>query len=309
MSNSDNEWEDSDDEWVESGSNVVTNTPNESEDFFNTTETITWDNVLSKHGKYEAMGENIKLGNFLSVDGIKTLYRCEPVEKKYPEIMFNGELTQYKHVLLTMALFHADCEHELIRVPDLKDKYTDLKNAGGVVDLSNETYVHRTEYGLWINGKQPRSIRFKKKATDPITKSDCAFRVGCAFKFVTNTAEPRQIIVATPFENGVLLKDKAIRSEPFFVKSKRQEKDQSRPTKRRKKEIEVQKILTDINTVNVQKTKLQSAKGRLEYQISVIEHFFANTGLKIAHMENGPAKIALQHAFRSVGSKKQSVTL
>ena len=281
---------DSEDDWVDSDYTTIQQNIDDTRDSF--VNSVAPSNGPDyAHSNYDALPEKIKLVNFLSTDGIATIYRCEPVNKQYPTVDLGS--MDYKHVLLTMALFHNGCESVFVRFPDLKDK----------------TSIHRSSYGLWVDAKQDHLFRIKKKATDLITKENTAFRLGGDFKFHTNDMEPRFIIIATPFENGVFLKDKAIRTCPFFVKSKRQERHLSNPAKKRKKEVEVQKILTDINTVETQKEKLQMQRGRLRYEISMTTRFFEKMYEEIGRCPDACTRIALEHAFRPLVNKKQRVSL
>jgi hypothetical protein len=190
----------------------------------------------------------------------------------------------YTHVLLTMTLFHPNCGHVHVRFPDLKDKVEQ----------------HRSEQGLWIN---PRDgpFRMKKKALDKGTKEDVGYRLGGDFKFHTPGIEPSFVMVATPCDGSGLLMDKAVRSEHFLVRSKRQE--QPGPRKRRKKAKEISKLETDIASARNERDLLQREDMRLKYVNTKHGAFLRRLQHKIENMttlKGTTVDIALRHAVRPV---------
>lgn len=280
MSNniSDDEWEDN--EWEDSSSTVPT---------------VPW-NMLDRfvyqnddHKYYNELETKLKLVNFgLTNDTQKVIHRCEPLkdpntgEKRYPTLVFPSEMTAYTRVFLTMSLFHPNCGRVHVRVPDLKDK----------VDQN------RSEQGLWINPNDG-PFRMKKKAVDKATKKDVAFWLGADFKFHTPGIEPCFVIVATPCDGTTLLMDKAVRSERFIVRSKRQE--HPGPRKRRKKAKELNKLTTDIAAARNEKELLQREDLRLDYVNMKHQNFLLYLKNKLGDIPaNTTADIALRHAVRPV---------
>lgn len=219
----------------------------------------------------------------LNLDG-RLLHRDEPVKGRYPTMEIPDTHRSYQRMLLTIALYHEGCEHVVVRFPNTKDKCVQ----------------YRGRSGLWINPSESPVVRLKKKAVDLQTREDLAFRLGADFKFHTNGNEPSFILVGTPFEDGRFWPDKAIRSEPFFVRSKRQERDQSVPHKRRKKARELQKLNTDIESARTQKDLLEQQDARMSYVMGQHTQFLKQLNRRTRTLPNGPAKIALLHATRAL---------
>ena len=217
----------------------------------------------------------------LNLDG-RVVHRDEGVKGRHPTLIIPGTHQRYPRLLLTLSLFHDGCEHVHVRFPNPKDKC--------------EQY--RGQSGLWINATKTSALRLKKKAVDHTTYEDLAFRLGADFKFHTHGIDPSFIVVATPFEDGRFWPDKAIRSEPFFVRSKRQERHQSGPHKRRKKARELQKINTDIESARTQKESLEQQNARSDYVMGQHTQFLKHLNRRTRTMPDGPAKIALLHATR-----------
>jgi hypothetical protein len=289
-------WSSSEDEWEDSSFKV----PKQAQ----TITVAPWDTLSTyeytrkDHKYYHGLKSTLKLENFgITSDGQKIIHRCEPLkdprsgEKNYPTVTTDVGMLSYPRVLLNMALFHPNCGHVHVRFPDLKDK----------VDQ------HRSQRGIWVNPNDG-PFRMKKKATDKTTKEDVAFRLGADYKFHTPGIEPCFVIVATPFDGSKFLFDKAIRSEHFIVRSKRQE--QPGPRKRRKKAKELDKLETDIDAARNEKELLQREDARLHYMNTKHQNFLRNIGNNIKDIpEDSTVGIALRHAVRPIAYHDTSVTL
>ena len=286
--NSSDEW--SDDEWEDSPLSMVQVVHNVSWDTLSTFE------YLHKgHKYYFELSETIELDNFGLTSGSQTvIHRCEPLKdnsgnKRYPTVKLPSHFNVYDKVILTMSLFHPNCGGVHVRFPDLKDKMQQC----------------RGKNGLWVSPSNG-PFRMKKKAIDKGTKRDTAFCLGGDFKFHTPGIEPCFVIVATPLENGVLATEKAIRSKPFLVRSKRQERPG--PHKRRKKTRELNKLDTDIQAARREKETLQREDMRMSYVNSEHTRFIAFLRNKFGPLPEGPSKIALMHATRPI-KMEQTVAL
>lgn len=271
--------ESSDDEWEDT--RTVPTVP------WNMLNTFVYQN--DDHKYYNDLEAKLQLDNFgLTNDAQKVVHRCEPLkdpttgEKRYPTLVFPSELKAYTRVLLTMSLFHPNCGHVHVRVPDLKDK----------VDQN------RSDQGLWINPNDG-PFRMKKKAIDKATKKDVAFWLGSDFKFHTMGIEPCFVVVATPCDGTALLMDKAVRSEHFLVLSKRQ--GHPGPRKRRKKTKELNKLATDIAAARNEKERLYHEDMRLNYVNTKHRKFLLHLRKKLCDIPaNTTTGIALHHAVREV---------
>jgi hypothetical protein len=281
------DWESSGDEWEESsygGTTLVQMVPTVT---WTTLNTFVYQNKDYKY--YNGLACTLPLVNFgITSDARKVIHRCEPLKdpttglKNYPTVTLPPEMKAYSHVLLTMVLFHPNCGHVRVRFPDLKDKVEQ----------------HRSEQGLWINTNDG-PFRMKKKAVDKGTKEDVGYRLGADFKFHTPGIEPTFVMVATPCDVSGLLMDKAVRSEHFLVRSKRQE--QPGPRKRRKKAKEISKLETDIAAARNEKQLLQREDMRLNYVNTKHGGFLRYLQKKLeTSLKDTTVGIALQHAVRPV---------
>jgi hypothetical protein len=283
----------SDDEWEETL--PMTTAPRVRTHTWDTLDTVEYQNKGHKY--YNDLGDDIKLHNFgVNDSGRLVIHRCEPLKdpstglKKYPTVVLPSSFDGYDKVLLTMSLFHPNCGHVYVRFPNLKDKVEQ----------------RRTKTGLWANPSNG-PFRLKKKAIDKGTKDDVAFQLGVNFKFHVPGMEPCFVIVATPFENGRLVTNKAVRSKSFRVQSKRQH-GQTNSRKRRKKSKEINKLNTDIQAAQREKEILQREDTRMSYVNTEHQRFMHNLRNKISSIPPGPAKIALLHASRSI-KKETTVVL
>jgi len=269
---SDDEWTDSSEHTVHS-SNAMEKTP------------MTYDMA-------ETNAKDLELVHFMDTGTHYVLNRCEPVNKMYPSVLIPERLRGYDSLVLSIMLYHHNCESVDVRFPDLKDKFQ----------------LHRNVHGVWINPSENPLVRLKKKAFDAETKKDTAFRLSTDFKFHTNGIEPCFVLTAVPFSNGEFVHQEASVSKPFFVRSKRQERHTNGPKKKRKKAREIRKINTDIYSSEEQLEKLKTRLKQLKSQNSVNAQLFHEMRQSVYPMPTSTTKIALQHAFRAVG-KTESVTL
>ena len=271
----------SDDEWIDScepehanrGSNAI-------------------EKVSVTYDMAEATVKDLGLIHFMDTGTHCVLNRCEPVKKMYPSVFIPERLRKYNSLVLSIILYHHNCESVDVRFPDLKDKFQ----------------LHRDNHGVWINPSETPIIRLKKKAFDAETKKDTAFRLSTDFKFHTNGIEPCFVLTAIPFENGKFIQKEASVSKPFFVRSKRQERHTNGPKKKRKKAREIRKINTDIYSSEEQLGKLKTRLKQLTSQNSVNATLFREMRQSVVSMPTSTTKIALQHAFRAM-STTESVTL
>jgi len=242
----------------------------------------------------ETARNDLVLSNFVNTGSMLVLNRCEPVNKLYPSCSFPSRFQKYDTVVLSLVLFHHDCENIEVRCPDLKDKFK----------------LHRNQHGVWINPVENNTVRMKKKAVDSSTKRDIAFRLSTDFKFHTNGIEPCFIFTAIPFVDGVFLYDEASVSGSFFVRSKRQERHTAVPSKRRKKAREISKLQTDINSAEEQLKLTQERVLRLKSRNNAYGDMFRNMRNEVGALRHSTCKIALEHAFRPVDNQlSNSVTL
>lgn len=238
------------------------------------------------HDEHEDLPSDIVLHNFLQDGKNSTVYRCEPVAKEYPSIGLPDRLKKCDKLLISMVLFHPGCEHVQVRLPDFKDKIKCTRSENGVcIDAAQA-------------GKHSGRIRLKKKAHCKSTGKETAFCLGANYLFHTNNIEPQFVIIATPVVGGRFDMENAARTRPFFVKSKRQDRYLPKSTKKRKKDVEVCKINTDIHAAKLQCEKLNEQFKHYQCENRAIGELFARHMREIEKIENDTVRISLQHAFR-----------
>lgn len=239
----------------------------------------------------ETIVKDLDLLNLLDNGSHFILNRCEPVNKMYPSVLIPERLRKYKSLVISLMLYHHDCETVDVRCPDLKDKFQ----------------LDRNQHGVWIDPSTNFIVRMKKKAINQETKKDTAFRLSTDFKFHTNGIEPSFVFTAIPFENGKFVYEEASVSKPFFVRSKRQERHTNGSRKRRKKGVEILKINTDISSAQKQLEKLKTRLAQLKSKNGEYRVLFSDMRRYIGEFRP-TTNIALSHAFRDI-SATDSVTL
>jgi len=247
--------------------------------------------ALLTYTNAETIPKDLELINFLDTGSHFVLNRCEPVNKKYPSVCIPERLRCYKSLVISIMLYHHDCDTVDVRCPDLKDKFQ----------------LDRNHHGVWIDPSTNFSVRMKKKAINQVTKKDTAFRLSTDFKFHTNGIEPSFVFTAIPFEGGRFVYEDASVSKPFFVRSKRQERHTNGSRKRRKKGVEILKINTDISSAQEQLDKLTTRLAQLKSKNGEYVTLFSDMRRYVGEF-TPTTNIALGHAFRAI-STTDSVTL
>jgi hypothetical protein len=223
----------------------------------------------------------IPLRNFNQEErGSKSLYRCEPANKKYPGI----DLSIYKDftaVYLSIMLLNST-ENVFMRVPDFKTKEINFLRRENIMFLK----------------PQLESIFFKKKSQDKVTKKDIAFELGKGFLSHTLGSTPQFIFIAIPYKDGKFEMNLIGKSEAFHVFSKRQDRFLDHSNKRQKKNTEIEKLDTDIQGANTTLNTLNCRNNRLTQLNAQYSQFFESFQHKISSIEDETIKIALQYALR-----------
>lgn len=236
----------------------------------------------STHSEHEALPDTLQLVNFSEKGGSFQVLRCKPVkESGYPTVALPDALRGYQRVLLTMVMYHHGLEHLDVRFPNPKHK----------------DHTYRGRSGLWVDASKTHVVGLLKKAVDKTTKQQLAFRLGTEFLFETGGIDPSFIMVATPLVNGQFKRELAVRSKPFFVKSKENDKNRG-PHKRRKKAREVQQLNTDVESARGEKESLEQEHARMTYLNNQHAAFMRKLNTHARNLPEGPAKIALLHATR-----------
>jgi|MDSY01.1.fsa_nt_gb hypothetical protein len=220
------------------------------------------------------------LENVIQDQGGLVVYRCEPADKKYPTLTGLSSLRQFEHVHVAIMVFNSD-EHVTMKTPDMKNKYI--------------TYVEYMD-GIIVNAKNTKSLRFKKKCQNK-GGGESGFELGKGYISHTNGATPLFVFVATPFDH-VYLKNKSIRSEPFRIQSKRQERFLEPKQKRRRTKNDVRKYDTDIGNAKSTFAMLETELRRAQIVHRAMNRFFDELRNYADDIVDDTTRYSLQFALR-----------
>ena len=234
----------------------------------------------------EKMPQSLHLTNFVQQGGVTTLFRCEAAKGKNPQVSGLSALS-FQQIHIFTCLFNSrDCI--FMRTPDVK------KNC------QKPTFEHeRTDEGIRFSpsaNPEYNEIRFKKKCQDK-QGNQTGFELGREYESYTRGTTPQFVFIAVPYANGYI-KEKAVRSVPFRILSKRQERFLQSTQKRRRKNTVVEKLDTDI--VNAKST-LRMVQTELRHENivnSAMQDFFAQLGGLTDQLQNETAKISIGFALR-----------
>jgi len=232
----------------------------------------------------ETMPESLQLSNFVKTNHILSLYRCEPANKEYPGICIPPSFAKYEALMVSIELHNAIGRPVRTRLPDFKSKGMTYKRRGDVV------FVIRPELPV---------IYFKKKCQDKRTGKDIAFELGGGFSSHTGEITPQFTIVMTPFVNGRLAVEKAVRSPKFHVFSKRQDRHTAQTKKRHKKNTEILKMDTNIREAETTYQALHRDLERLKHQNRAMTQTNNILRERTMLLPEGPIKIALLYGTRT----------
>lgn len=246
----------------------------------------------------EGLLEEIPLRNFTKEDYGNVLYRCESANKKYPGIELNDALRTFPALWITVQLFNATTKKNM-RTPDLKTK---------AEEKAIEQY--RSVDGLLVRPDRSE-IFFKKKSVKKVSvvvgeeqrlvAKDFAFSLGSRFESFTDEEDAQFVFVVVPFDRRFVV-EKAVRSEPFTIKSKRQEKRLGHRTKRRKRNAYIEKLDTDIHCAECTLRQLKDDSRRLELMLAQFDSCFRqlNSLVRLRSLKDPTMRLALEFALRGV---------
>ena len=238
---------------------------------FAAAETLKW-----SRDALESLPESVELVNFIG----DALYRCEAVAKKYPGVRLTDDMKQADALNIAVALYNSNL-YTPMRTPDLKMK--------GIRSLRKDT-------GLFLNPLGVDILYFKKKCVDKESGKDTGFELGKGFLSHTEGITPQFVFVVTPFKDGAWLP--AVRSKPFHVFSKRQERFLSKQAKRRRPNSHLQKLDTDIDNAAQTLQELDNEQRRGTCLDRQFDACFQELRALIGSVTNDTVLIALQHGLR-----------
>lgn len=279
-SDSDSGWS-SDDDWVDSDSYGTLSSAVQPSNAERKVESVRMEDAtppVFSMEQTELLPNGLSLVNYVEDETGYALYRCEPANKMYPGVSF-VDAGDFK-VCLSVQLYNSKSRVQM-RTPDIKTK--GMKYS-------------RTENGILL--KSSGTIHFKKKCLDKKTKKDLAFELGKSYLSHTSGITPQFLFIAVPFKNGRYIKEEAFRSPPFRVYSKRQERFLQHKHKRQKKNVEVQKLDTDIHDAETTLRALQQELSHQEFIKREMETFFNEMRRDISGVGNETARTALEYALR-----------
>lgn len=228
----------------------------------------------------EKLPELLSLVNFVENIWGYSLFRCEPANKQYPGIAFGATTFQSAHVSVQLKNTKS-CVH--MRTPDIKDRGLQHTRLDSGIVVRPEGVIH-----------------FKKKCLDKQTKKDLAFELGKGYLSFTGDNEPEFVFVVVPFENGAYVPSKAFRSPPFRVFSKRQQRFLGHKHKRQKRNVEIQKMDTDLHDAVTTLRALDQTLQRETFLNQQMLAFFDDMRAAIHSVQDATAKTALEYALRQM---------
>jgi len=239
----------------------------------------------------QAMDETLYLQNFINDTTGFTLYRDEPyVNKQYPGLELSSLASEVGHVFIAIVLYFTNGNRVPVRVPDIKSSKKKSKQV--------KTVRHQNGLFVDISTLHNNTIFFKKKSVDKQNGNDTAFELGKDYSSHTMGVPSQFVFYAVPFVNGTFVTEKAQRSQKFFVKSKRQERFLPQSKKRRKKNVEHLKIITDIEAAEETYRALVDKLAALQYDNQEYTKILSTVKSVLPLMRNGAVHIALTHGTR-----------
>lgn len=222
----------------------------------------------------------LELENVIRDQGGFVVYRCEPADKKYPTLSGFSSLRKFKHVHVSILVFNSE-EHVTMKTPDMKNKY-----------MSYDEYMD----GIIFDPKTTTSLLFKKKCQNK-AGVETGFELGKGYISHTNGATPQFVFVATPFDNGYL-KSKSVRSAPFRIQSKRQERFLEPKQKRRRTKNDVRKYDTNIGNAKSTFAMLETKLRRAQIVHRAMNRFFDELRNHTDDIDDDTTRLSLQFALR-----------
>ena len=248
-----------------------------------------------KFSELKDIRRSVALVNFVQDENGNTLFRDEPVHKKYPGIRLHSKMASYDSVLIMLVLYFENSERVAVRVPDIKTK---------------KMVPIRRRAGLFVSPKEisNNTVEFKKKCVDKKSGCDTAFELGVNYRSHTNGIPSQFAFVLVPFQNGKFLTEEAGRSDKFYVKSKRQERflPQHGRNKRPKMNTETLRIETNIKAA-------QDIYETLRQRLKVVQHdnaeytkLMSSVRTVLTLMPDGPVKIGMTYGARSLNTESEA---
>lgn len=227
------------------------------------------------------LGELVPLDNFHRAASGPVLYRCEPAAKKYPGFTLSAKLCAHPYLWVTVELLNGSSKASM-RTPDIKTR---------------DVWHCRRESGVLIRTDALVAVHFKKKCVHKQTGKDMAFELGKNFESHTAGVTPLFVFVVVPFD-GRFRHEDAVRSPPFQVLSKRQDRFLQSSNKRRKRNNHLDKLDTDIASAQRELQKLQAEKRRLNTVSAKFRECFGQIQSLIPYLNSETARLALDFALR-----------
>ena len=242
----------------------------------------------------DALPEKVPLHNFTKEDYGNVLYRCESANKEYPTIVLNDTLRAFPSLWITVQLYNASTKANM-RTPNLKTKSVEKYRFGD---------------GLLVRANT-QELSFKKKSVKNVTVSingeqrtvakDFAFSLSRRFASFTDGEDAQFVFIVVPFD-GRFLVDKAVRSEPFTINSKRQENRLGKRAKRRKRNVYIEKLDTDIHCAQCTLNQLNHEAERRGLMVKQFDTCFQqlNRLVRLRSLKDPTMRLALEFALRDV---------
>lgn len=248
----------------------------------------------------ENIPQKLRLENFCENESGSTsesgreLRRDEAIRGKWPGV--SGLKDVYKdkeQVHLYTFLWNSNKEVQT-RTPDIKQTQGSFierareKEKCAVLDLGDRDTIY-------FKKKCIRQIKCEK--TGKVENMDVGFELSGDFAAYT-AGKPYFCFVAVPWDNGYFI-DRAVRSQPFFVRSKRQGRYLNPKKRKTRKWAEIQKLETDKRNAKTTLQELNEKITHYDFANSATDAFFELLRVHIPHVRNDTARTALEFALRA----------
>jgi len=246
------------------------------------------------------LASSVEIINMENEQNGLSLYRCEPAKGNPPGIVIPVELKHYKFLHVSIHLINGTVPTHM-RLPDPKKKnvlFSRCLDSDGM------------ERGAFISTiGTSDTLYFKKKCINKHSGLDTAFQLGKGFASNTGGITPQFCIVLTPWVVNGFAQDKAVRTDRFYIFSKRQDRYLDAKKKRPRKNVEIKRLDTDIDAAESTLRILQEQFLRIRHKNIGSEQLFGRIREKLFVMDDSTTKIALTFSTRPLIQKDEVVEL
>jgi len=248
----------------------------------------------------EKLPQKLRLENFCdnesgsTSESGKELRRDEAIRNKWPGVSGLGSVCRHGEQLHLYTFLWNSTKEVRTRTPDIKQTLNSCierarkKEKCAVLNLGDRDTIY-------FKKKCIRQMKCEKSGK--VETVDVGFELSGDFAAFTS-GKPYFCFVAVPWNNGYYT-DRAVRSQPFFVRSKRQGRYLNPKKRKTQKWAEVQKLETDKRNAETTLQELNVEITHYDFANSATDAFFEALRAYIPHVENDTARTALEFALRT----------